>query len=134
MNEAQECVCTAVGAGDMIMISVSYVSGFIARHLLHNGSCEAYKDCLISEALLPTDFYIGFKECSSTVHSLNYPTEKLVESVGTALTVLEVMISEVAYLDTVKSYIKSTIKESGSFDRISLTGCPLHHQILKMKT
>jgi len=35
------------------------------------------------------------------------------------------MISEVV---TVKSCIKSTIKESCSFDRISLTGCPLHHQ------
>ena len=118
----------AIGAGDMIMLSVSYVSGFTARHLLSNGSCEVCKGCLISEAPLPTDIYIGFKECSSTVHSLTYSTEKLVESVGTALAVLEVMILEVAYFDTVESCIKSAIKESVSFDWISLTGCPLHHQ------
>jgi hypothetical protein len=35
---------------------------------------------------------------------------------------------EVAYLDTVKSYIKSAIKESVSFDWIRLTGFPFHHQ------
>jgi hypothetical protein len=46
------------------------------------------------EAQLPTDVYIGFKECSSTVHSLTYPIEKLVETVGTGVTVLEGMILE----------------------------------------
>jgi len=94
MNEAQELVHAAIRDADMKMLSVAYVSGFIGRRLLCNGSCDACKACLISEAQLPTDVYIHFNECSITVHSLTYPTEKLVETVGTAVTVLEGMILE----------------------------------------
>ena len=115
-------------AGDVKMFSLAYVIGFIARHMLCNGSCDACKACLISETPSTTDVYIGFKQCSSTVHSLTYPTEKLVETVGTAVNILEGMISEVAHLDTVKCCITSTVKESVIFDWIMLTGCPLHHQ------
>jgi len=118
----------AMCAGDVKMFSVAYVNGFIARHLLCNGSCDVCKACLISEIPSTTNVYIGFKECSSTVHSVTYPTEKLVETVGTAVTILEGMISEVAQLDTVKSSITSVIKESFSFDWIRLTGCPLNRQ------
>jgi hypothetical protein len=82
---------------------------------------------MISEIPSTTDVYLGFKECSSTVHSLTYPTEKLVETVGTAVTILEGMILEVAQLDTVKCCITSAIKESVSLDWIRLTDCPLHH-------
>jgi predicted metal-binding protein len=62
MNEAQEWVCTAIRDDDVKMLSVAYVNGFIGRHLLCNGSCDACKACLISEAQLSTDVYIGFKE------------------------------------------------------------------------
>jgi hypothetical protein len=67
--------------GDVKMLLLPYVSGFIARRLLCDGNCDACKACLISEALSPTNVYIGFKECSSTVCSLNYQTEKLAETV-----------------------------------------------------
>jgi len=127
-NEAQEGVRTAIRAGEVKMLSVAYVSGFIARHLLRNGSCDACKAYLISEAPSPTDVYISFKECNSTVHSLTYPTEKLVQTVGTAVPVLEGMILEVAHLDTVESCITGAIKKSVNFDWIRLNGCPLHHQ------
>jgi len=70
----------------------------------------------------------GFNQCSSTVHSVTCPTEKLVVTVGTTVTILEGMILEVAHLDTVKRCITSAIKESVSFEWIRLTGCPLHHQ------
>jgi len=130
MNEAQEVVRMAMCAGDVKMFSVAYVSGFIARRLLCNGSSDACKACLISEISLKTNVYLGFKECSSTVHSLTYPIEKLIETVGTAVTILEGMILEVAYLDTVKSCITSAIKKIVSFDWIRLTGCPLNHQII----
>jgi len=70
----------------------------------------------------------GFKQCNSTVYSLTYATEKLVVTVGTAVTVLEGVILEAAHLDTVKCCITSAIKDSVSFDWIRLTGCPLHHQ------
>ena len=56
----------------LVMSKCFHVSGFIARRLLHNGSCEACTACLISEIPSTTDVYIGFKECSSTVNSLTY--------------------------------------------------------------
>jgi len=115
-------------ADDMKMFSVAYIIGFIARHLLCKCSCDACKACLVSETPPTNDVYIGFKQCSSTVHSLTYPTEKLVETVGTAVNILEGIISEVAHLDTVKCCITSVIKESFSFDWIMLIGCPFHHQ------
>jgi len=90
VNEAQEGVRTAMCGGDVKMFSVAHVSGVIAWRLLRNGSCEACKVCLISEIPSTTNVYIGFKECSSTVHSLTYPTEKLVETVGTGVTILKV--------------------------------------------
>jgi len=49
--------------------------------------------CLISEVPSPLDVYTGFKEHSSTVQSLTCPTEKLVETVGTAVTVGECDVS-----------------------------------------
>lgn len=52
----------------------------------------------------------------------------MVETVGTAVTVLEGMILEVAHFDTVESCITGAIKESVNFDWIRLTGCPPHHQ------
>jgi hypothetical protein len=112
MNEAQEWVHAAIRDGDVKMLSVAYVSGFIGRRLLCNGSCDACKTCLISEAQLLTDVYIDFKECSTTVHSLTYPTEKLVESVCTAVTVLEGIMSERVTYITVESCITGAIKES----------------------
>jgi hypothetical protein len=33
-NEAQEAFCTATHSGDMKMLFVAYVSGFIDRHLI----------------------------------------------------------------------------------------------------
>jgi hypothetical protein len=110
VNEAQEGDHTAICAGDMKMLLVAYV-WFIARRLLCNGSCDTCKACLISEAPSSTDCYIGFKECSSTVHSLTCPTETLVRTVGTAVTVLEGMISEVAHRDTVESCITRAINQ-----------------------
>lgn len=128
MNEAQEVVRTAMCAGDVRMFLVAYISGFSARCLLRNGSCDACKACMISEIPSTTNVFLGFKQCSSTVHSVTYPTEKLVETVGIAVTILEGMISEVAHLHTVKCCITGAIKESVSFDCVRLTGSPVQHQ------
>jgi len=113
-TEAQEGVCTAICAGNMKMLPVAYVSGFIASHLLCNGTCDACKACLMSEPPSPTDAFVSFKECSGTV--VSYLSEKLVETVGTAVTVIEGMISEVAHSDMVESCITGGIKESVNFD------------------
>ena len=54
-----------------------------------------------------------------------YPNEKLVETVGTAVTILKGVLSDVAHLDTVKFCITVA---SVSFHWIRMTGFPLHHQ------
>ena len=98
-KEVQRGVIAAVRACDIKVFSVGYVSGFIAKRLLNNSNCDICKKCLISEVPSPLDTYTGCKEHSSTVQSLTYPTEKLVETVGTAMTVLHNVISKVAYLE-----------------------------------
>ena len=76
----------AVCARDMKMFSVAYVSGFIAKHFLNNSNCDICKKCLICEVPSPLDVYTGFKKHSNMVQCLTYPTEKLVETVSTAVT------------------------------------------------
>jgi hypothetical protein len=127
-KEAQQEVCMAMCNGDMKVLLVAYISGFIAMRLFRDGTCDVCKVCLTSEVPLPTDAYISFKECRSTVESLTYPTEKLVEIVGTAVTVLESMMLEVAHLDTVKTHITDAIKKSVNFEWIRLTGCSVQYQ------
>ena len=127
-KEVQKGECKAVRFCDMAALSVAYISGFVARRLLHNSSCDACKACLISETPSPSDVFIAFKECRDEVHSLTCLPEKLVESVGSAVTVLEGMISEVAHLQTVELRITDAIKESVNFNWIRLTGCSLHYQ------
>ena len=56
--------------------------------------------CLISEVPSPLDIYTGFKKHSSTVQSLTYPTENFVETVFTAVTVLETVMSLVAHIES----------------------------------
>jgi hypothetical protein len=51
-------------------VSSGYVSGFLAKRTFSNSNCDVYK-----------------KEHSSTVQCLTYPTEQLVQTVGTAVTV-----------------------------------------------
>jgi hypothetical protein len=73
----------------MEVFSVAYVSGFIARQVLHGDSCDACKICLTSEVLPRTSVFIYFKEYSGTEQSLTYPSEKLVQTVGAAVTLME---------------------------------------------
>ena len=127
-KETQQGVSAAVRAYDVKMFSVAYVSGFIAKRLLNNSSCDTCIKCLISEVPLPLDIYTGFKEHSSTVQSLTYPTEKLVETVGTAVTVLENVMPMVAHLESVELYVTDAIKKGVDFDWIRSAGCSLHYQ------
>ena len=86
--------------------------------------CKKY---LISEVPSPLDIYTGFKENSSTVQSLTYPTEKLVEAVGTAVTVLENVMSKVAHLESVELYVTDGIKKCIDFDWIRSACCSFQH-------
>ncbi|PNF15720.1 hypothetical protein B7P43_G12478 [Cryptotermes secundus] len=118
----------AVPAGEMEVFSVAYVSGSIARQVLHGVSCDACKTCLTSEVLLSANVFIYFKECSDTEQSLTYPSEKLVETVGTAVTLMESIMTEAAHLNSVEQHITTAIKSTVDFEWIRCSGCSLHHQ------
>jgi hypothetical protein len=55
--------------------------------MFNNSNCDIYKKCVISEVPSPVDMYTGLKEHGSTVQCVTYPTEQLVQTVGTAVTV-----------------------------------------------
>ena len=118
----------AVRACDVKMFWTAYVSSLIVKRLLSNSNCDICKKCLISEVPSPLDIYTGVKEHSSTVQSVTYPTEKLVETVGTAVTVLENVLSILAHLESVELYVTDDIKKGVDFDWIRSAGCSLHYQ------
>jgi hypothetical protein len=59
---------------------------------------------------------------------LSHPTEKLVETVGTAVIVLENVMSKVAHLESVELYVTDAIKKGVDFDWIRSAGCSLYYQ------
>jgi hypothetical protein len=61
LENVQQKVASDVCAGDMEILSVAYVSGFIARQLLHGVECDACKKCLTSQVMLSTYVFIYFK-------------------------------------------------------------------------
>jgi hypothetical protein len=118
----------AVHADDMEVFSVAYISGSIAIQVLHGVNCDACKTCLTCKVLLRTSVFIYFKEYSDTEQSLTYPSEKLVETVGVAVTLMESMMAEVAHFNSVEQHITAAIKNSIDFEWIRYTGCSLHHE------
>jgi hypothetical protein len=78
VENVQQKVAPNVRAGDMDILSVAYVSGLIARQLLHGVECDACNKCLTSQVMLSTNVFIYFKEYSDIGQSLTYPSEKLV--------------------------------------------------------
>jgi hypothetical protein len=69
-----------------------------------------------------------FKEYSDTEQSLTYPSEKLVETVGAVVILVESVMTEMAHLNSVEQHITAAIKNSTDFEWIRCTGCSLHHQ------
>jgi arginine deiminase len=67
----------------------------------------------------------GIQWCRTASHLF---FEKLIETVGAAVTPLESMIAEVAHLNSLEQHITAAIKNSNDFERIRNTGCSLHHQ------
>jgi hypothetical protein len=108
----------------MEVFSEAYVSGSIARQVLHGVSCDACKTCLTFEVLLQTSVFIYFKKYSDTEQSPTYPSEKLFA----AATLIESVMAEVAHLNSVEQHITAAIKNSIDLELIRYTGCSLHHQ------
>jgi hypothetical protein len=84
------------------LLSVAYVSGFIARHVLRAVRCDGGKAGLTSSVLSPTHTFIYFTEYRDDKQSLTYSSERLVETVSASVTVLERMMTEVAHTNSVE--------------------------------
>jgi hypothetical protein len=76
--------------------------------------------CLTSKVLLSTNVFIVWRtvEYSDTKQSLTCPSEKLVETVGTTVTLMESMMAEVAHLSSVQHHIPAAIKNSTDFEQM----------------
>jgi hypothetical protein len=96
---------------DKTVFSVAYVSGFIARHLLLAVRCDDCKTCLTSPAMSISAF-IYFKEYKDNEQSLTCPSERLVETVSSSVTMLEKMMADVAYAYSVEEKITAAIKNA----------------------
>jgi hypothetical protein len=74
------------------------------------------QDMPYSEVLLRTNVFMYFKEYSDTERSLTYPSEKLSETVGATVTLMESMMAEVAHLNSVEQHITAAMKNSIDFE------------------
>jgi hypothetical protein len=71
--------------------------------------------------------FIYFKEYEEDRQSVTYPSEKLVETVGASISLLEYMIM-VAHTGSVEEKVIVAIKETIDFEWIGSSGCSLHSQ------
>lgn len=110
--------------------SVAYVAGSIARRILNKSQCENCKRVLVTS--VPNDYLhssITFKEYSSKKISLTYPSEELMVCVGSAATILETTLPEVAHGSAVMSNLMSVMKVHVGVEWLKV-GCPEHAEIL----
>ena len=87
----------------MKLLSVPYVSGFIARRVLRGINREDCMTYLTSSMLLGTNAFIYFKECEEDKQFLTYPSEKLVETVDASKSLLESKMAKVAHMGQLKT-------------------------------
>jgi hypothetical protein len=99
---------------DLKLLLVAYVSGFIARCLLRGINCDDCT-CLTSPKLLATNAFIYFKEYNEDIQLLTYPSEKLVETVGASISLLESKMAKVDHMGSVEEKMTVAIKETVDF-------------------
>jgi hypothetical protein len=78
--------------------------------------------------LLDTNAFIYFKEYEEDKQFLTYPSEKLVETVGASISLLESKMPEVAHMGSVEEKMTVAITETVDFGWIGSSGCSLHNQ------
>ena len=70
--------------------------------------------------MLSTNAFIYFKEYKDNKQSLTYPSERLVETVGASVTLLDRMMAEVAHTYSVGEKSTAAIKKTVDFGWIQL--------------
>jgi hypothetical protein len=69
-----------------------------------------------------------FKEYEEDKQLLTYPFEKLVETVGASISLLEIKMAKVAHMGSDEEKMTAAIKETVYFGWIASSGCSLHSQ------
>jgi len=113
---------------DMKLLSVAFISGFIARRVLRGIKCDDCTTCLTSPMLLGTNAFIYFKKYEKDKQLLTYPSEKLVETVGASISLLESKMAKVAHMGSVEEKMTVAIKETVDFGWTGSSGCSQHSQ------
>jgi len=111
---------------NMKLLSVAYVTGFIARHVLRAINCRDCKTLLTSPVLLATKAFIHFKEYEEDKRFVTYPSKKPVEFVGASISLLEFKMAKVAHMGSVGEEVKVAIKETIDLEWTGSSGCSLH--------
>jgi hypothetical protein len=94
---------------DMGIFLVAYVSGFIARHVLHAVWRDDCKTCFTAPMTLSTNAFIYFKEYRDDEQSLTNPSERLLETEIASVTLLDGMMADV-HTHSVEERITAAIK------------------------
>ena len=113
---------------DMKLLLVAYVSGFVARRVLRVIICDNCVTCLTPPMLLATNAFMYFKEYEEDKHFLTYPSQKLLETAGASVSVLESKMAQVAHMGSVEENMTVVFKETIDFGWIGSSGCLLHSQ------
>jgi hypothetical protein len=111
---------------DKELFLVAYVSGFIARHVLHAVRCDGCKACFTAPGMLSTNAFMYFKEYRDDEQSVTYPSERLFETESDSVTVLDGMMADV-HTHSVEERITAAIKNTVDFGWTQSFSCLLHH-------
>ena len=78
--------------------------------------------------LLGTNAFIYFKVYEEDKQLLTYPSEKLLETVGASVPLLESKMAKVAHMGSVEEKMTVAIKDTVDFGWIGSSGCLQHSQ------
>jgi hypothetical protein len=101
----------------------------LARYLLYDVNCDAYKTCLASQVMIPTNGFIYLKVYYVTEQSLTY-SKRLAETVGTSVTLMKSMMAQMAHLNLMEQHITAAFKNTVYFEWTGSTDRLLHQQIV----
>lgn len=113
--------------------SAAYVAGSIARRIVIDCICEHCKQALLASTCDETlHSGIAFREYSSKVSGLTYPSAELIACIETGARLIDQLIPEVAHEGFVRSTVTSVLSNSLNFNWLQ-NGCSVHAAQLRIK-
>lgn len=120
-------VCT----GNINILSVAYVAGFIVKTIFKNHNCELCNSLLVSHDFELHNLYISNKEWVDSKKSLIYPSEAFTIVVGNGVTLLESYLDKFASQKGIMSKAQHHLMSNTNFDWLT---CSNHTSIIASLT